>query len=404
MGAMKGLLRTRFAAAMLTFCLLASLAAYFRIGYCAPQDFPFLSWTGWTIKDFLKQPQRSNVVFLGSSLMLVPLDGIDADYLNKRVDGSQHHHSAYFEDKFKEKTGLSLSSFTFALPGEMPSDAYLIVKNLLSGPKKPDMIVYGVGPRDFLDNTLPSPSSTDPFHFLSRFGDITPIANRVMPDCFQRLDFELGKLCYFYGKRTDLSVKAIQIASKAVGEMLPLPPNTKILSADDHHLILPEFRPCEVMAGQAWFRPSTAEDRKIFVDNLAEYRSRYAKLKWETYNSQMHFFADVLDEAKAKGIKVVVLTMPITDLNRSLLSNLSWNTYRSGVLGMAKQKGATLIDLSESKDFSQSDFGDTVHLHAGGGKKLFDLMMDRLAKEESVLSALKPVNDKKQIAERGNRL
>ena len=143
---MKGLLKTRFAAALLTFSLAAALAGYFRLGNFSPENFPYMSWTGWTITDFLKQP-RPNVVFLGSSLMLVPLGGVDADYLRRRVDGSQHHHSAYFEDKFEEKTGLHLRSFNFALPGEMPSDAYLIVKNLLAGEKKPDLIVYGVGDR-----------------------------------------------------------------------------------------------------------------------------------------------------------------------------------------------------------------------------------------------------------------
>ncbi|MBX9720907.1 MAG: hypothetical protein K2X81_05905, partial [Candidatus Obscuribacterales bacterium] len=355
---------------MLTFSLLAAGAACLRFGATAPQDFPYLSWTGWTIKDFMQQKERPNVVFLGSSLMLVPLDGIDADYLNKRVDGSQHHHSAYFEDKFREKTGLNLHSFTFALPGEMPSDAYLIVKNLLNGKNKPDMIVYGVGPRDFLDNTLPSPAATDPYKFLSRFGSVNPIADRVMPEAFQRLDFELGKVCYFYGQRADLSVKATHMADQTIGSVLPLPPNVKEMNADDHHLILPEFRPTEISAGQAWFRPSTPEDRKIFVDNLPEYRQRYKTLNWDTYISQMRFFADTLDEARAKGIKVVVMTMPITDLNRSLLSNLSWKAYRSGVLALAKRKGATVVDYSESKDFSQADFGDTVHLHAVGGRRL----------------------------------
>lgn len=404
MGAMKGLLKMRFTAAVLAFCLAGAVAGFIRFGFIEAQAFPFMSWTGWTITDFLKQPQRPNLVFLGSSLMLVPLDGVDADYLNHRVDGSQHHHSAYFEDKFREMTGLNLRSFIFALPGEMPSDAYLIVKNLLNGSKKPDVIVYGVGPRDFLDNMLPSPAATDPYRFLSRFGDISPIADRMMPDWMQRLDFELGKVCYFYGHRADLCTLANQNTSKLIDKILPLPARTKVISFDDRRQLLPDFRPCEILAGQAWFRPSTKADHAIFVDNLSEYKRRYATMKWDTYLSQMQFFADTLNTANDKDIKVVVVTMPITQINRTLLSDLSWNAYRSGVIALAKRKGATVVDLSNSSEFSQSDFGDTVHLHSGGGKKLFDLVLAEIARDNSVIAALHQPAANKRIAARGDGL
>lgn len=388
MGAMNGLLKTRFVAALLTFCLVAAVAGYFRLGNSAPQDFPYLSWTGWTISDFLRQP-RPNLVFLGSSLMLVPLDGVDADYLKRRVDGSQHHHSSYFEDKLKQITGLNLRTFNFALPGEMPSDGYLIVKNLLYGEKKPDLIVYGLGPRDFLDNMLPYPSATDPFRFLSRFGDISSIAARVMPDWLQQMDFDLGKACYFYGHRVDLSTGSLRGANAVLDKIVPLPGKMPSISLDDRRLIMPDFRPCQILPGQAWFRPSTAADRAVFVDNLAEYRKRYATMKWDTYISQMRFFADTLNTAHERGIKVVVVTMPVTQLNRGLLSDLSWEAYRKGVIAMARRKGATVLDFSESAEFCQSDFGDTVHLHAGGGKRLFDLILARFSQDNSVLTALR---------------
>jgi hypothetical protein len=387
MGAMTGFFKTRFAWATLTFLLVGGIAAILNFGAVKPEDFPVLSWTGWTIKDFLGSKERANIVFLGSSLMLVPLDGVDADYLNKRIDGSQHHHSVYIEDKIKEKAGLSLKTFTFALPGEMPSDAYLIVNNLLKGKNKPDMIVYGVGPRDFLDNMLPSPAATDPYRYLSRFGKIDHIADRVAPEFFPRLDYELGKLSYFWQNRANISQVADQFATSVVNSAVPLPEDGYPVTFDERRLLMPDFRPCEVPKGAAFFRPTTAAERTNFVDNLAEYKKRYATMKWDTYISQMRFFADALDVAKSQGIKAVVVAMPITDLNRQLLSDLSWDAYRKGVLAMAKRKGATVIDLSESKEFSRSDFGDTVHLHSGGGKKFFDVVVDRLSVNPDFIAA-----------------
>lgn len=347
-----------------------------------------MSWTTWTISDFLKQEKRTDVVFLGSSLMLVPMGGVEADYLGERIDGSQHHRFCYFDDKFREKTGLELRSFNFALPGEMPSDAYLIVKNLLNGNRKPELIVYGVGPRDFLDNILPSPSATDPYRYLSRFGDIAPVAERMMPGWMQRLDFELGKTSYFYGRRAEITQCADFAARSILNALLPIPANSKPMDFDNRRLLLPEYRPWEILAGQAWFRPTLRTERGNFVDNLDEYRKRYGKMKWDTYISQMRFFADTLNESNKKGIKVVVAIMPITELNRSLLSNLSWNAYRSGVIALAKRKGATVVDFSESREFTLSDFGDTVHLHSAGGKHFFDSLMARMAKDKAVLTAL----------------
>jgi hypothetical protein len=382
---LKGLVHSRFFAALFLFWLLNLGLAATRTGFGAPEDFPVLSWTGWTVKQFLGEPERSNVVFLGSSLVLVPLDGVDADYLNRKVDGSQHHHSAYFENRWEALTGSKTKTYTFALPGEMPSDAYLIVKNLLKGTKQPDVIVYGVGPRDFLDNLLPSPSATDPFKYLSRFGSIEPIASRVMPDWQERMNFELGRVFCLYGNREQLSASGAKLASSILQKSFP---NVGTISYDDRHLLIPEYHPCEVCAGQAFFRPTTPKERETFADNIAEYKKRYGTLKWDTYLTQMEFFGDTLQEARKRGIKTVVVSMPITDLNRSLLNDKSWLAYRDGVLLMAKRKGAVVVDLSESKLFSRSDFMDTVHLHSGGGKRWLDLVSEAMAAEPKIVSTL----------------
>jgi hypothetical protein len=251
---------------------------------------------------------------------------------------------------------------------------------------------------------LPSPSATDPYRFLSRFGDVSPIANRVMPDWFPRLDFDLGKLCYFYGQREDISTNATRTTELLMNSLVPLPAGSKALSFDERHSILPDFRPCQILAGQAWFRPMTAKDRAEFADNLSEYRKRYATMKWDTYLSQMQFFADTLNTAQEKGIKVVVVTMPITQLNRSLLSDLSFTAYRNGVIALAKRKGATVLDFSASEGFKQSDFMDTVHLHAGGGKLLFDQIIDKLSADHNVVSALSGGSANKSIAAKGGDL
>lgn len=399
---MQGVFQSRFFKAMVLFALINLSVGVCGLAVRKPDDFPFLSWTGWTIKAFLGMQQPANIVFLGSSLMLVPLDGVDADFLNERVDGSQHHHSAFFESTFQKLTGLSTRSFTFALPGEMPSDAYLIVNNLLHGNRRPDILVYGVGPRDFLDNLLPSPASTDPFRYLSRFGDITPIADRVLTDWQERFSYELGRLYCLYGDRETIATNAGRAITPIVDRMLPKPAGTPEITFDDKHVLFPEYRPCQISQGQAIFRPIPIGQAQPFLDNVAEYKKRYAKLNWDTYLTQMGFLADALQVARDQGVKCVVVAMPLTEVNRSLLSKQSWSAYINGVASTAKAKGATFIDFSAHPDFVQSDFGDTVHLHSGGGRKFLEKLAQQMSKDTSVVAALE--RSKTRIAGKGGQL
>jgi hypothetical protein len=381
-------LRSVFVWAALAFIVLSTICAGTRFGQNRPENFPFMGWTAWAIQDFLEKPKPPNVAFLGSSLMLVPLSGVDADHLNQRLDGAQHHHCVYFQDEFKRQTGCAIDTFNFALPGEMPSDAFMITDFILAR-KRPGVVIYGVGPRDFTDNLLPNPASTDPYRFLSRFDDVSPHASLMMPDWQERLSFELGKAIYFYGQRADLVRNSQDAAAKLAATFLPLPPGVMAVSPDARHALLPDYMPTELHKGQAFFRPTAPEERKHFTDNLDEYRQRYAKLKKRTFDTQLAFFNSGLESARRNGIHTVIIAMPITDVNRQLLPDSTWNTYKQSVRNVVETQGATFIDLSESKEFVLADFCDTVHLHSGGGKKLLDKVIAAMAADTRIMDAVK---------------
>ncbi|HEY9871572.1 MAG TPA: hypothetical protein V6D08_20615 [Candidatus Obscuribacterales bacterium] len=374
--------------ACLIFLALNGLAAATRFGHAAASEFPELSWAGWRIKHFLDLPAKPDVVLLGSSLVLVPVAGVEADYQNVRLDGTAHYRSGYLEKILESKTGRRLSTFNFSLPGEMPSDAYLITDFLLKGKRQPNLLVYGLGPRDFMDNLLPSPASTDPFRNLSRFGDVTPVSARAMPDWFERLNFELGKFFPLYGRKADITARTEVLAGAAVDRLAPRPAGGRPFSIADRRTLLPEYRRSQLGVGEAYFRPTRPEERTTVIDNLAEYRSRYARVKWDMFLTQMEFLADTAGLARSRGVHVVLVAMPITDVNRSLIQDYAWNAYLRSVKAIARVTGSTFIDLGEAGLFSRSDFGDTVHLHSGGGKKLLDLLADRLAGSQACRLAL----------------
>ncbi|MBX9947864.1 MAG: hypothetical protein K2Y39_01750 [Candidatus Obscuribacterales bacterium] len=388
-----GILRSKFFISVALFAAVSSLLAMTKLGNIAPTDFPIKTWTGWAVEDFLSDKQgRPQFVFMGSSLVLVPVAGVDADYLNHPIDGSHHHNSQYFEDQFKRHTGMKVKTFNFGLPGEMPSDAFLITKFLLKGEKRPDVIVYGVGPRDFMDSLLPSPAATDPYQYLSRFGDVTSHRHLIAPEWDQRLNFELAQLVYPYGHKYDMSVSTERAVTQAINEWLPKPKTDKPFTIQDRRTLFPYYKQMEITSNEAFFRPTTPETRTFDNANLNEYKKRYARLNWRTYCHQMKFLADLMNSARERGTQVILISMPITDINRDLLEKGTWDSYKKSLKVLAQSKDATFIDLGDSKQFATSDFMDTVHLHSGGGMKLLDIVAERAAKDRKVMSALDPTN------------
>ena len=378
---------SRAITALVAFLVVCQVMSALKVGARPPQDVPYPTWTSWAIDEFIdKNARKPELVFMGSSLMLVPLDGVDADFTKETIDASAHHKSIFFEKRFKDLTGMNVNTYNFALPGEMPSDAYLITKNLLKGENRPNVIVYGVGPRDFMDNLLPSPAATDPFRYLSRFGPYRDRIDLIAPKWDERLAYELGQLLYPLEKSTDIRMSVEENTAEFLSGIMPVSDASSNILL--RRKLLPNYHPFEIQPGECFFRPTTAESRGGFVDNIEEYRKRYKDLKWDTFIAQMRFLSDIMNISEERGIEFVLVAMPITDINRQLLSDHAWVAYKESLRALARSKNATFIDMHETGAFPLSDFGDTVHLHSGGGARLLDMLAKRLSNNHSVLSAL----------------
>ena len=154
--------------------------------------------------------------------------------------------------------------------------------------------------------------------------------------------------------------------------------------------MLPFYRPFEVAPNTCLFRPTTDANRPKFLDNIAEYQKRYKTLKKETFNGQMTFLKDLIATCRERTIHVMLYAMPITDINRGLLSDQSWQLYRHRLREIANPaSSASFFDMQESGAFKFADFQDTVHLHSGGGAKLLDLMAQTMAHDAVSMAQLK---------------
>jgi hypothetical protein len=239
---------------------------------------------------------------------------------------------------------------------------------MLLGNNHPQLIVYGLGPRDFLDNLLLSPASTDPYRCLCRYLSKPLILSFIGQDWQPRLN-------YFFCQHLSLYEQKENIVAGLMKEIVlatPLP--SKRMGLEQLHTLLPTYNPMSIRINECLFNPDQAIDPDRFTKNLNEYRQRYHQLNWETFTCQTKFYIDFLKLASRSKIKILIAAMPITSINRQLLPEYMYTTYKENLRVLSKLYGANFIDLDEKNCFSDQDFLDTVHLNAAGGTKFLELL------------------------------
>jgi hypothetical protein len=339
---------------------------------------PNRSWVWWAAKDFHDHSARPDVVLLGSSLMMAALHGGDATYLNTPQNVAYHHRAEYLEKLLSEKLHQPLSTFAFAIGGQMVSDAYVISSTLLSGPQKPQTIVYGIAPRDFMDNMLTSPASTETFRLMNRLGDLSSVAMPARTTFWERVEYALAQVSFLYDHRIDF----VYLQNKYARDILAR------VGINDLNFVHAPFVLRKIAAQQLaedWgpnelmILPYNSKD--AYEDNIPEYKLRYKAFKQKLFDMQFSFLTRLASHCQAQGINLVLVNMPLTTDNVALMPPGLYDMYMNSVKAEATKYGARFIDLNQPDVFTKQCFADSVHLNGHGGKKFFEVLADRLSTE-----------------------
>ncbi len=320
------------------------------------------SWAWWLARYYQELPAAPDVVVFGSSLLGSAHISADANFESKLLDVLAHRQMSFLGSQLKQRLGHDVSIFSLGSPGQMISDSYVISKALFTNTKKPKLVIATIAPRDFIDNTLPCPASTDHYKFFSRFLDVAKDDAKAYPDFFSRLGAEIEKL-------------PIKTASK-----LSLNKYAEPSKAEYESTSISRVEPGTSMV------PARAVPSR--VDNTAEYKERFRDPASSSYAAEMQFFQQWLSNLNKQGITVMVVAMPTTPENRKLLPEKFWTKFRADVSKTCKQNNAEWFDLSDSGLFQPTDYLDTVHLNAYGGVKLFPVIAEKLSSEKKFQSIL----------------
>ncbi|MBX9667123.1 MAG: DUF1574 domain-containing protein [Candidatus Obscuribacterales bacterium] len=335
------------------------------------------SWLSWTTRDFAGQQQASDIVFLGSSLLLHPLCQLDAHYLKRPMDYVDHHRQNYTEDKVKEKFGTkSPLCFTFAMPGSLISDDWIIMDSLLKGERKPKIVVLGISVRDFIDNKVRCPGATPTFKYLSKLIDLDSILDLALPNLTDRTDYAIGKVAYLWGVKpgvqTYLSekVRSITPAIGYKGKRFTDEELEKLLTVDINS---------ELERGMLVEPPDRERE---FEDNTAEYSARYKTRHENLFKLEKTFFEKLLVTAEEHNIRLVVINMPLTSLNVKLMPPGLYDEYLDTVRGLTEKHGFLFANFNDDTKFPSSLFYDTAHMNSSGGKRFVDAVIELISQDK----------------------
>jgi hypothetical protein len=129
-----------------------------------------------------------------------------------------------------------------------------------------------------------------------------------------------------------------------------------------------------------WMVKPQTQPISQFEDNSKEYTARYNPFKAKLFDMQLGYLDKFLALAKQLGIKVLLVNMPLTQDNLSLIPAGKYQLYLDSVRKAATANGAAFIDYNDGQTFTHEYFNDMVHLNGYGSRRFFQMVGGEIKK------------------------
>jgi hypothetical protein len=301
-----------------------------------------------TIDDFARLRKKPDIVLIGSSVMMFPFWAVDKDNFADAPDKPYlYHHARVFENQMAALGEKSLSVYNFATPLQMVSDSYFFVEKYLSGEKSPELIVFGVTPRDFYDHEFLSPEATLNFRYASDLSRTLEYMQLASASWQEKIDFLASRISFLYDKRG-------YIQRFALGHL------AKLAYSQTANFTFPP---------QISGSPSVAHDK---------YQERYRDIEIIKLQLQMKYLSHLALICRHRNIRLVLVNLPLSKGNRILLPKGVYDGFRAQLKMVAAKHSVELIDLGNAPEFTAADYSDPSHMNKYGGYKLIDHLVSGL--------------------------
>ena len=315
----------------------------------------------------------SEVVLLGSSLVVAPCLQSESAFQAKPLERFHERRLTGFEQDLKVALdqasvpahSTEIRSYLLASGGAMASDAYFLEKNVLSD--APDKgrhlaIIYGIGPRDFQDNLFPRVDSSAIFQVLGRLDDLPTVFKSEPTITFEEGGaMVMGRLSSLMRYRGDL-LRVLNVRTKRTIEKLV--PGVLFEKYSDS-LVLKRQKDGlfpEEAQGTPLVYPNLAIDHNDWKKTNYEYIRRYNPIDQSKSQTQFAYFERFLQLASFRHINVLVVNMPISKLNRSVIPPGFYDRYLATTKNLCERYGADYSDFNVAPWCQDTNFVDSVHL------------------------------------------
>ncbi len=343
--------------------------------------YPYRGWLWWMVNDVKPQIINYDVALLGSSVMVAATTTADATSAGKSIDIILHHKSEYLDKQLAKNGKPNTQTMNLSGPGQMPSDALLIFMSLSERLKENSTVIYGLAPRDFFDSSFQSASDTEAYKYLRRMIELHPKVNAHYHQYFwDKVNALLERCVYLYDRSAEIQTKWFHNLENLLIQNFPNWENSTF-TYWDRKVLLPSYKPTEYHPRASMCAPEDLTKEPVFIDNTFEYFLRYRRPNPAVFDAQLYFLKQLSLKCKEKKSKLVIVNMPITEVNMALLPRQHYQNYMTSLQDFSKTFGVTFIDMNDHKTFPKSDFRDGVHMNARGGMKFIELLAPKIAGE-----------------------
>jgi len=348
---------------------------------------PYRSWIFSAVTDAPMGLPKPNVVIFGSSLVVATVNDGDAATLGEEIDGTTHHRSITLERALADAKNPSSAPLTqsYAIGGQMASDAYAIFHTLYNGTDPivknrflpPDVIVWGIAPRDLMDATFLDPYSSTTVAYLDKLKfNHDSLGSRGF-SFWRKMEGVGDRMIYSYDQREHFVVLQKKVMYGLLGIMgiVPAKDMGTVKTPQELLRIARRELPEDNGLRQWMVKPQTGPITQ-FEDNSKEYTSRYNPFKQKLFDLQVSYLEKFLAMANEHNIRVLLVNMPLTPDNLNLIPAGKYQTYLDTVKKTAAANNAVFVDYNDGKQFPREYFNDPVHLNGYGSQRFFRKVAD----------------------------
>jgi hypothetical protein len=285
-----------------------------------------------------------DVVLMGSSRVQCDLD------------------STLLMNRAQAALGRTPGVLNLGLAGATPQANYWLLKNVIRPDKQPSLLIYGTSEYEFNPNggRIPSWNYADELATVADYGQAFPDATRSLD---AQMAFLLGRVWHLFRYRERLHDILLDVSAADA-------PEGAERSAQELYGFLPlnhEMRPVDVRKIREVYtgRPGHLQDYTVAGYQAAR-------------------FEQLLALAQARGIRVIVINMPITTIQEGFLSPADYAAYRAYLRDVTSRFQIPFYDYNDHALWQEpTDFADPNHMNRIGAKKL-----SQRVSQEVVLPAL----------------